>query len=192
MASLRYTKVSKIIYLLQLSRFSIMQKYELLLTIPGTFDDLQNEKKLDEVVALVKDISGDAAVTKIGKNRLAYPVKQIRYGYFYTITFQTDPKQVKILEEKLRLSGDILRATISRFNTDLTSAQKNAYAADDLALTTISERKDGIQRKNNLSSIAMPTSQAPVSSPEESKVDMEGIKKKLDQILDESDIIPGV
>lgn len=172
-----------------------MRKYELLLTVPGTFDDFQAEKKINEVTELVKQYGQKVELSTLGKNRLAYPIKQIRYGYFYTIIFESEPAQVKVLEEKLRLTTELLRAVVSVFKTELSQAQRSAYAADDLGLTTIAERKEGIPRK---SSSYSPSSSVPVAATttapekEESKVDMEGIKKKLDKILDESDIIPGV
>lgn len=172
-----------------------MRKYELLLTIPGTFDDMQAEKKLTEVTELVKQYGERVNVSTLGKNRLAYPIKQIRYGYFYTIVFEAEPAQTKALEEKLRLTTEILRAVVSVFKTELSQAQRSAYAADDLALTTIAERKEGVPRKHSSSpipSMSIDGANSPSIPKEESKVDMEGIKKKLDQILDESDIIPGV
>jgi ribosomal protein S6 len=170
-----------------------MQKYELFLTLPGTFDDLQAEQKLSEITDIVKQLSKNVEVTALGKNRLAYPVKQIRYGYLYTMVFESTGTDIKTLEQKLQLKKELLRATISKFTSSLSQVQCGAYAADDLALTTISERKDGGMRKSHSSDT--PTTFAPAAAPAEKaeeKVDLEGIKKKLDQIIDETDIIPGV
>ncbi len=112
----------------------IMRKYELLLILPGTLDDTEAEKKSNEILELVKSNAKSVNISPIGKNRLAYPVRQIRYGYFYTIVFEAETKGLQILQKKLSLMRDLIRAMVTHFNSDVKVEQKIAYSADTLLI----------------------------------------------------------
>jgi len=144
-----------------------MQKYELLLILPGTLDDNEAEKRLGEVVEVVKEHSGDVETNNQGKNRLAYPVKQIRYGYFYTIVFEAEPAKARELQDKLRLMRDLLRAMITHFNTNVSTSQKINYTTNAIGVTTMQEQEEPAKREEK-----------------KEEIDVEDINKKLDEILD--------
>ncbi len=93
-----------------------MKKYELLLVLPGTLDEMEAKTRSNEVIDLVKEFSQDVEIDEMGKNRLAYPIKHIRYGYFYTIVFSAETDGLKKLQDKLALQRDLLRSIISIFN----------------------------------------------------------------------------
>lgn len=101
-----------------------MRKYEILLVLPGTLDEKESEEKTNEVVSLVNKFSKDVVVTPMGKNRLAYPINHIRYGYFYTIIFSTEPENVDKIEKKIKIIRDLLRSIISHYNKSIEGAQK--------------------------------------------------------------------
>ena len=93
------------------------KQYELLCTFPGTF----GEDELPGKVALVEQAVADAGATNVsiedmGKSRLAYPMKHIRYGYFYLVTFSVEPESVVNIQQKLRLIPDLLRGIIHLYN----------------------------------------------------------------------------
>ncbi len=111
-----------------------MRKYELLLILPGTLDDAQAEKKSNEILELVKSNATSVNISPIGKNRLAYPVRQIRYGYFYTIVFEAETKGLQVVQKKLSLMRDLIRAMVTHFNSDVKVEQKIAYSADTLLI----------------------------------------------------------
>ncbi len=181
----------------------VMRKYELMFVLPGTFDDKESEAKSKEVVEVVKKFGSEVESHFLGKNRLAYPVKQIRYGYFYTAVFASEPASVKTLEEKLRLMRDVLRVMITHFNTNLTSIQKITYATDDAGMTTMRERNEEVtgvpavstkQKIESLIEEKVPASEEKVVSKAERKItetDLDAIAKRLDDIM-KGDVIPGV
>jgi small subunit ribosomal protein S6 len=144
-----------------------MQKYELLLILPGTLDDIEAEKRLGEVVEVVKEHSGSVETNNQGKNRLAYPVKQIRYGYFYTIVFEAEPAKARELQDKLRLMRDLLRAMITHFNTNVSTSQKINYTTNAIGVTTMQEQEEPVKKEEK-----------------KEEIDVEDINKKLDEILD--------
>ncbi len=154
-----------------------MSKYELLLILPGTLDEKEVAVKADETVAIVKELSSDVELHTMGKNRLAFPINQIRYGYFYTVTFSAGAKEVKQLEEKLRHNREVLRYMISHFNTNLTAQQKIAYTTDGTGITRMIEREGA--------PVAATAAAAPglVAEPKAEKLDIEAINKRLDDII---------
>lgn len=179
-----------------------MKKYELLLVLPGTLDDKESESKANEILALVKENSTAAEIHLLGKNRLAYPIRQIRYGYFYTIVFDAEPNGLKTIQGKVTLLRDPLRTMISHFNTTLTAAQKIVYSTDEAGVTTMREK----ERFNVMPTVAplapvaavvfpeLVAVSAPAKSNAERKIDdlnIDEINKKLDDLM-KGDVIPGV
>lgn len=159
-----------------------MKKYELLLILPGTLDEKEAETRAAEVHEMVKQHSGETNFHLLGKNRLAYPIKQIRYGYFYVISLEAETVKLKELEKKLALERDILRAVVSRYNPKAAEGHKISYATDSLGMSNIVEyNRDKEEEK---ASIPQPRVEA-------KKVNLEEIDKKLDEIL-QGDIMPGV
>jgi small subunit ribosomal protein S6 len=153
-----------------------MLKYELLLILPGTLDDTQVSDRSEEIAKIVKEVGSDVELHTMGKNRLAYPIKQIRYGYFSTITFSAEAKDVRILEEKLRLHREVLRFLISHFNTNLTAQQKIAYTTDASGITRMVEKAEEV---------------VPVAEKKAEKINIEEINKKLDDLMG-GDVASGV
>ncbi|MEK7625383.1 MAG: 30S ribosomal protein S6 [Patescibacteria group bacterium] len=157
-----------------------MLKYELLLVLPGTLDDKQVAEKAEEIVKMVKENASEVELHTIGKNRLAYPVKQIRYGYYYTITFQAEAPTLTILENKLSIHRDVLRFLISHFNTHLTSQQKTAFTEG-----TAMSRQNVEREPQRTFAPAVAAVEKKVE-----KLDIEQINKKLDDLM--GDVMPQV
>lgn len=172
-----------------------MQKYELLLILPGTLNDQETEARSQEIVNLVKEFAENVELQTMGKNRLAYPIKQIRYGYYYTITFDAAVEKLQIIQQKLGLLRDVLRAVISHFKTGITAQQKIAYSTDNAGVTTMSERAPEMPAMAPV--VAQPVMEKPAAEPTSNvaraidKLDLDQINKKLDDLMS-GDVIPGV
>lgn len=158
-----------------------MKKYELLLVLPGTFDEKEVGKQVQEIKDFVSANSQDVELNNLGKVRLAYPIKQIRYGYYYTLVFNAEPEAVKTISEKLRLRTDVLRSMISHFNTNVTVAKKIVYSTNEVGVTTMMEKDAGEKVRHETAFVAAPAV----------KVDLKAIDEKLNEILD-NNIIPGI
>jgi small subunit ribosomal protein S6 len=158
---------------------SMSKKYELLLVLPGTFDDKEIVGKADEIVNIVKELASDVELNSMGKNRLAYPIKQIRYGYFHAITFTAEPTALKVLEDKLRLHREVLRFLVSHFSTNLTAQQKIAYTTDGTGITRM------VERENSVFTPSVSTAVTPGLAPEPKaeKLDIDQINKKLEDLI---------
>ncbi len=159
-----------------------MKKYELLLVLPGTLDEKEVGKLVEDIKALVGASSQDVELNSLGKVRLAYPIKQIRYGYYYTLVFNAEPAEVKTISEKLRLRNDVLRSMISHFNANVAASKKIVYSTNEVGVTTMMEKEEGEKIKSE-------TVHTP--APAAKEVDLKAIDDKLNEILD-NNIIPGV
>lgn len=180
-------------------------KYELLLVLPGTLDDKEVEAQLGEILNLVKEFGTDVVSTAMGKNRLAYPIKQIRYGYFYTVLFEAEKQKVRALQAKLSITRNILRAMITHFSAELTAGQKTAYIASATtgmaapqtapAPAQASIKSAAVQVEELVADeVKAEEKPAKIASKAERKIDvldMDAISKKLDDLMD-GDVIPGV
>lgn len=185
-----------------------MRKYELLLVLPGTLDEQEVEAKTGEVLAVINEYGQNTELTVLGKNRLAYPIKQVRYGYFYTVVFSAEPENVKKIEEKLKLSRGLLRAIVSHFNAALASNQKLTYFADTVsqeepeqvvidrteapAIQKIEEPTVAVETPAE-DAMSEPAKEEPVkeeirSAPKAKTLDLKEIDKKLDEILADDSI----
>jgi len=157
-----------------------MKKYELLLVLPGTLDEKEAETRSNEVLAVIKEKDANAELNNLGKTRLAYPIKQIRYGYFYTIIFSVEAEDLKALQIKFGLMPDLLRAMVTDYNEKFSTSQKISYTTNDVGVTTAAVEE---------SEEVVDAEVAPKKVDE--KVSMQDIDKKLDEIL-AGDVIPGV
>ena len=149
-----------------------MKKYELLLNLPGTLNDKEVEEELQKVLALIKDYGQEGKVDNMGKTRLAYPVKQIRYGYFYTIIFQAEEEKMQELNNKLRLNKGLLRAMISKYDEKVKVVKK---------VSSVPQIRDKVETKPD----PTPVIKKEEKKPAPVKIDLEDIDKKLDEILDD-------
>ncbi len=157
-----------------------MKKYELLLVLPGTLDEKEAENRSNEILSTIKEYSSEAEIASMGKMRLAYPVKQIRYGYFYTIIFGIEPKELKVVQTKLGLMRDLLRAIISVYNPNYTAASKMSFTTTVIGANT-----------NNEEVVQVEKNEKPAEKPFDKKVSIQDIDKKLEEILS-GEIISGV
>ncbi len=153
-----------------------MKKYELFLVLPGTLEEGEVQKKIEEIKKFVEENVQEATLSSLGKNRLSYPVKQIRYGYFYTITFLSEGANVTTLRAKLALRRDILRSIITHFNVELSPVQKAAYLNDDAGFRAISF--NGMTLKNNNDDVEDAPAPAPAPIVRETEAPKMKVEKK--------------
>lgn len=95
-----------------------MQNYELLFILPGTLSEDEVKPAVEAVKNTVTQNGGQNYTCEdMGKSRLAYPIKHIRYGYFQLAHFEAEAVQVVAIEKKLRLLTQLLRALVQKFDS---------------------------------------------------------------------------
>jgi small subunit ribosomal protein S6 len=90
-----------------------IQRYELLYIVPTTFSDDELgtvEAKVSTI--LEKDGASIDKVTRLGKLKFAYPIKNQRHGHYVLVHFTTEPSKLSKIEEHLRITDEVLRHMI--------------------------------------------------------------------------------
>lgn len=170
-----------------------MKKYELLLVLPGTLDEKEAAKQVSEIKESLSTHAKDIEINNLGKVRLAYPIKQIRYGYYYTVIFSADPEVIAVISNKLRLRSDVLRSMITLFNTNVTTIKKIVYNTNEVGVTTMLETEGAAAPAPvEKASVVAKTKTKAENTKEDTKIDLKEIDEKLNAILDNENIIPGV
>jgi small subunit ribosomal protein S6 len=91
-----------------------MKHYELLCVLRGTLSEDEVLTVIEKVKETITKLGGEILETKdMGKSRIAYPIKHIRYGYFHLIHFDAEPSVAPQVQNKLRLFSELLRSLVS-------------------------------------------------------------------------------
>lgn len=164
-----------------------MQQYELLAIFPGTLDETEVAAAAEKVKELIeKNGATGVSLENMGKSRLAYPMKHIRYGYFRMYYFSAETSESTGIQEKLTVSNLALRTVMHRYNPKA-GARKLREIISDVAI--MAEREEA--RKDTTpehAPHAMHAAPRPVQISETAvrteAVQMEDIDKKLDELLE--------
>ncbi len=85
-------------------------RYEMLYIIPTTFTDEEVGGVETKINALLTKLGATIESTKrLGKFRLAYPIKKQRHGHYVMVIFTAERAALAKIEENLRIATDILR-----------------------------------------------------------------------------------
>ena len=101
-----------------------MMQYEMMYIIPATKTEDEVKKVKDEVSALIA--THGTACTRdesLGKRKLAYPIKGIRYGYYVLVCFTAETGAVAALDEGLRHNTNVLRHMVVKALPDAEKAE---------------------------------------------------------------------
>ncbi|MBD3311830.1 MAG: 30S ribosomal protein S6 [Candidatus Magasanikbacteria bacterium] len=127
-----------------------MKNYELLCILPGTM----TEEEVGPVLKEVEDILNNQGAQNIkledmGKNRLSYPMNNIRYGYFRLFTFESEKQNINKIQERLNMMTTLLRALISEFDPSKRKSSKITYVTDSSGVVTMTKDTIAAKRKND-------------------------------------------
>jgi|AntAceMinimDraft_4_1070372.scaffolds.fasta_scaffold02398_2 small subunit ribosomal protein S6 len=123
-----------------------MNNYEMLCVLPGTLAE-------DEVTPVVEKIKEtlsnkevqNLSVKDMGKSKLAYPIKHIRYGYFQLFHFDLDSEELQSLEKDVRLLSNIIRIVVKKYNPE--TAKDYVLATDPTALSAKEKPEEKRERR---------------------------------------------
>lgn len=93
--------------------YNIMQHYELLYIVPVKFAGAELEKIQDKVKEIIKKADGQIDYEEnLGKKKLAYVIKNNFQGFYIINEFDVETDQIKALNDKLKLTSEVLRHLI--------------------------------------------------------------------------------
>lgn len=174
-----------------------MAHYDMLTVLPGTLAE-------DELPAIITSVEkhlteqGASNVTVVdeGKNRLAYPMKQIRYGYFHNFRFEAEPTAIPQIQGKLRLVTQLLRSLIERINPEEkalyasrmadAAARSEKYGKKVAPAPEAPAKKEASKTPAKAKKETATAAEKKTEDKNEEKIDIKDIDEKLDKILDSS------
>lgn len=164
--------------------------YELMYLISADVTD-DGVGRVEGVVSgiLEKDGATIDSATRLGKFRLAYPIKGTRFGHYQLVRFTCEPSAVLKIDEHLRITTDVLRHMILR--TDEVGDDK--YEFVQFVEVDLNNKESSDRRKREPSDDKKSDVKAGVEAIEGAKADeavpavnMEELEKKIDSALQEN------
>jgi len=165
-----------------------MKHYEMLCVLPGTMTEQEVAELMKTVTETVSTNGAtvDEMVDK-GKSRLAYPIKNIRYGYFQLVYMSAEAETIAEVERKIRLLSNILRIIIRTYDPK----DRQELAAFSLNPQMRQKEEDaGSEREESRPRAPRKETSMNSAEPEKSEeksgkdVSMEEIDDKLDELLE--------
>ncbi|MBP9748636.1 30S ribosomal protein S6 [Patescibacteria group bacterium] len=158
--------------------------YELLYILPARHTDAELPELQAKITSLI-----EAAGVKVvrnesaGKLKLAYAIKNNRYGQFFLVYFEAPEAAMQKVNEALRLSTDLGRYQISRATMPEKESMK-ILSFEDAKTRAREDRAAAPSYRGPAAAEAMPEP-VPAVAAKPSALSMEDLDKKLDQILNE-------
>jgi ribosomal protein S6 len=179
----------------------VMQSYELLVVFPGTLAETEVGTLADAVKKQVEDIGAtDVSMSDLGKSRLAYPMRHIRYGYFRMYRFAAEPTKVPVMQSKILLISQVLRAFVQKFDPSKQAQPLNRIMSDAaIAAEAEESKKAPVVEETAAPEVVEFQTVAKATTPKSTKkeeekvastteaINLDDIDKKLDELL-ESDL----
>lgn len=167
-------------------------RYELLTIIPATLTDEDVGSVETAVKALLEKYGATVeSMSRLGKFRLAYPIKQVRHGHYVLGYFTAETGSLSKIEEALRIAPNVLRHLTLRADEaggdkfDLVQFQEinldNKETPGERRHAARAERKPGEDIKSGVAAIEGATAEAKV--PAAAPLSDEEINKKIDAAI---------
>ena len=154
-----------------------MHNYELLYIIPNQYTDDEAKKIKEKIDQMLKSFGGMISHEEdLGKKKLAYPIKQVAHGYYFLTEFELeDGRQLKEINNFLRLDKEILRAQI---------IVKKKLTAEE-----IEKNKKREEAKAKFETRVEKAEIKPAKIADTKKVDIKNLDEKLEKILKTDDLV---
>ncbi len=90
-----------------------MSKYELTVVVSAKLEDEERAAVIDRVKGYIERFGGTVVnVDEWGKRRLAYEIQKMSEGFYYFITFESEPTCPVELEHRVRIIENVIRYLI--------------------------------------------------------------------------------
>lgn len=172
-----------------------MTHYELTYIVSIKFLDDEMNKVTEKIEKIIVDLGGKITSKEVlGKQKLAYPLKQIHQGTYASIEFDLEGEKLKELDTDLKLMNELLRHLVikKRVRTEAEierekQVQERLRKEKELELNKLEESNQGGAKQVESSVVeevkAEQTAEAKKEDKDSKKVSLEDLDKKLDEIL---------
>lgn len=169
----------------------MIQHYELMFALPGSMEPAKVAELQQQILALLAEHGTITSQYDIQRRKMGYKIKHEQFGYYYVAQFDMEADKVKPVDNKLRLNQDVMRyiivkaepQTAEQFKTLLEEKVKPMEPAEKAA---IEYPRQIVQDHQFTEADKAKEAVEPVKKAD--AVSIEELDKKLDAILDDSDL----
>jgi small subunit ribosomal protein S6 len=150
--------------------------YEIMYIVSNQFAEDELKPVIERAGKMIADNGGKiTAFEEWGKKRLAYPIKNFRYGYYQLAEFDAPGENVKKIDNLFRMSSEILRhmITVKRVKTAEEIKRDEAISQKIASKAAVQEKIKGEEEKEKT----------------KTKVDLKDLDEKLNKILETDDLL---
>lgn len=149
-----------------------MNHYELLYILSATQTEEELQPIKESVKQLIAKFKGNITLEDtLGKRKLAYPIKNIRFGYYLLFQFDLEGEQLKALNRELQLLPGIIRHQVVTRSSMLRPMPRY----QDTFSSGMEVKTDRPQKP-----VTKPTS----DKSDKDKIKLEDLDEKLDELLE--------
>ncbi|MBI5654226.1 30S ribosomal protein S6 [Candidatus Uhrbacteria bacterium] len=175
----------------------VSREYELLYIISASFTDDEMAAIEGRVKAMLEKYGATVnTTTRLGKFRLAYPIKNVRHGHYIMARFLADTQAMAKIDENLRITTDVLRHLIVRADEvgsekfDLVqfteiSSDARLEARDERQRRTRDSQSDDKTKADIKSGVAALEGEK-AAEPAVKEMSAEELEKKIDTALEDN------
>lgn len=160
--------------------------YELLYLVAPSYSEEEIEPIKEKVRDVITKFEGNITYEEnFGKKKLAYPVNKNHQGYYLLTEFDLDGQNLVELNKGLKLTNELLRHIVVKRSLSKKPIKLNL--SDDKPLTAPkSDVAPKVEETNTSEATVKPEDKKPAEkdSSDDSKIKLEDLDNKLDEILD--------
>lgn len=159
-----------------------MMQYEMMYIIPATKTEAEVGAVKDEVSALIAKHGTECTRDEsLGKRKLAYPIKGIRYGYYVLACFTAETGAVAALDEELRHNNNVLRHMVVKA---LPGAEKAEVDLPEYEIPETTRRRRPAVKKDAPVRAKKTEEEVEKAVEDTKEVTEKALEKKIDEILE--------
>jgi len=168
-----------------------MKKYNLFVLLPNLAEE--QIKDLDQKIAeLIEKVGGKVEeVNYYGKRKLSYAIKKTRHGFYIDYVLSLAVDQIEKLKSELKLKPEVLRFELSK-HTETSSEARSGSASALSKPQSLAEKHKNLKTNEDKGEDDKKKEAGELQDKETEKekpqISIEELDKKLDNILESSDI----
>ncbi|MDD5039683.1 MAG: 30S ribosomal protein S6 [Patescibacteria group bacterium] len=165
----------------------MVQHYELLFIISSSVDDRHHEPLVKKIQESIVQQGGRVTVTEEwGKRKLAYDIRHEKYGAYVLVEFDAESSLPKNLNATLKLMPELLRYQVLTKRVK-TAQEVNAerMLREKIVAKRAAEQRVAAQEQAATAAPVEPPKPVSEEPKKETKISLEDLDKKLDEILKE-------
>ncbi len=176
-----------------------MKHYEIMVLLSGAIEPAAVTTIKTRVEQYLQQAGATITTNlELERRRLAYKVRQQSYGYYCLWQFDAEPAAINAIDQKMRLDNEVIRYLLVEAMPrsadqikELIAGEKYKIVKPTAASVAEAETKTSVTaltEEEKMFASAPVAKQPQPDSSETAKVSMEELDKKLDAILEDSDL----